>query len=88
MEKTLDFTPDEILEILQKAHQEKGSRLSKKEKSQVIKAARMKILEIEKAFDDRKKARIALDKKKMIQREKAEKGQAFSWSSSVNRPVK
>ncbi|MCF2245830.1 hypothetical protein [Photobacterium iliopiscarium] len=88
MEKTLDFTPDEILEILQKAHQEKGSRLSKKEKSQAIKAARIKTLAIEKAFDDRKKARIALDKKKMIQREKAEKGQVFSWSSSVNRPVR
>ncbi|MCD9504865.1 hypothetical protein GLP37_22160, partial [Photobacterium phosphoreum] len=49
MEKTLDFTPDEILEILQKAHQEKGSRLSKKEKSQAIKAARIKTLAIEKA---------------------------------------
>lgn len=30
MEKTLDFTPDEIL---QKAHQENGSSLSKKEKN-------------------------------------------------------
>lgn len=84
----IDFSSDEILEILQKARDLKKSRLSKQEKRQAIRVEQERILQQEKAFKERSEKRKKKEQKNIKSREKAEHGEAYQWSNRITRPIR